>query len=206
VQRQLREQRLGDAGALLPAEGEFASWHADALSQARVRAGRLSRFPESLGLTDAEAGRAVAGAAVGEAWTRLVGRDLPAAAEHGLLRRLGWLLDLPVYALGAWVLWKVAEGFLAGRYAGFDFLLSATLLLAAYLFALRFVVRRGLALRARRLLAGVIERARSALGETAAAERERVREATARLSGRLDELARVESTWRAELGRGGPPA
>jgi len=203
VQRSLREQRLGDAGTLLPGEGEFASWHADALSQARVRAGRLTRFPEALGMPDAETGRAAAGAAVGEAWARLVGRDLPAAAEHGLLRRLGWVLDLPVYALGAWVLWKVAEGFLAEHYAGLDFLLSATLLLAAYLFALRFVVRRGLARRARGLLASVIERARAALGSTAAIERGRVRSATSRLSASLDELVGVEPGWRAELGRSG---
>lgn len=206
VQRSMRDQRLGDAGTLLPAEGEFATWHAESLSQARVRAGRLARSPESLGMPDAEAGRAAAGAAVGEAWSRLVGRDLPAAAEHGLLRKLGWVLDLPVYALGAWVLWKVAEGFMEGRYAGFDFLVSATLLLAAYLFALRFVVRRGLALRARKLLAGVIDRARSALGETSAVERERVRAATTRLSQRLDELASLEPDWRAELSRSGPPA
>ncbi|MFM7736999.1 MAG: hypothetical protein ACKPBU_13590, partial [Alphaproteobacteria bacterium] len=76
----------------------------------------------------------------------------------------------------------------------------------AYLFALRFVVRRGLALRARKLLAGVIDRARSALGETSAVERERVRAATTRLSQRLDELASLEPDWRAELSRSGPPA
>jgi len=201
VQRSWREQRLGDAGTLLPTPGEFASWHADSLSQARVRAGRLARSPEALGMPDAEQGRTAAGGAVAEAWSRLVGRDLPAAAEHGLLRRFGWLLDLPVYALGAWVLWKVAEGFLEQRYAGFDFLLSAALLLAAYLFALRFVVRRGLARRARGLLAGVIENARGALGHAAVEARERVHQATGRIASALDELAGLEDAWRAELAR-----
>ena len=53
---------------------------------------------------------------------------------------------------------------LGGAYAGFDFLLNAALLLAAYLFAVRFAVRRGLAWRARRLLGEVILRTRQALG------------------------------------------
>jgi len=75
------------------------------------------------------------------------------------------------------------------------------LLLAAYLFALRFVVRRGLARRARGLLAGVIENARGALGHAAVEARERVHQATGRIASALDELAGLEDAWRAELAR-----
>jgi len=109
------------------------------------------------------------------------------------------LLDLPVYALALWVVYQVAVGFWTGNYAGVDFLLNAALLLVAYLFAVRFVVRRSLDVRARRLLGDVILRARRALGAQADAARTAVRDAVARHSGALARLAELEKSWRAEL-------
>ena len=170
-----------------------------ALSPARVRAARLTGAADGLGLPGPDAARAAAGSAVEDAWARLVGHDLPAAAERGALRYVGWLLDLPVYALVVWVVWQVAHGFLAGTYAGVDFLLNAALLLAAWLFAVRLVVRRGLAWRARRLLAGVILRARQALGAQADTARESVRDAAAAQHATLTALAALDSEWRAAL-------
>ncbi len=199
VQRVLREQRVGDAAALLPPPSEFAAWFAAALSPARVRAARLTGAADGLGLPGPDAARAAAGSAVEDAWARLVGHDLPAAAERGALRYVGWLLDLPVYALVVWVVWQVAHGCIAGMYAGVDFLLNAALLLAAWLFAVRLVVRRGLAWRARRLLAGVILRARQALGAQADTARESVREAAATQQATLTALAALDSEWRAAL-------
>ena len=199
MQRALREQRVSDAAALLPSESEFAAWFAEALSPARVRVARLTGAPDALALPGADAARAVAGAAVEEAWARLVQRDLPAAAEHSALRYLRWPLDLPVYLLAAWVVYQVANGFVAGTYVGFDFLVNATLLLAAYLFAVRFAVRRGLAWRARRLLDAVILRTRRALGTQADATRTAVQHAVATQQSTLRELSALDTNWRATL-------
>jgi energy-coupling factor transporter ATP-binding protein EcfA2 len=200
VQRALREQRVGDAAALLPSETEFAAWFSDALSPARVRVARLTGVPDALGLPGPDAARAVAGTAVEDAWARLVHRELPAAAEHSALRYMRWLLDLPVYALALWVLYQVALGFIGGAYLGFDFLLNAGLILAAYLFAVRFVVRRGLAWRARRLLADVILRMRRALGSQSDAARTAVQHAAEAQTATLRDLVALESTWRAAVG------
>ncbi|MBX3028283.1 50S ribosome-binding GTPase [bacterium] len=199
VQRVLREQRVGDAAALLPSEGEFTAWFTAALSPARVRVARLAGAPDALGLPSPDAARAVAGSAVEDAWARLVQRELPAAAERSALRYLRWLLDLPVYALGVWVLFQVARGFIDGAYVGFDFLVNAALLLAAYLFAVRFAVRRGLAWRARRLLDDVILRTRRALGTQADATRTAVQAAVALQQATLQELSALDANWRAAL-------
>lgn len=199
VQRALRDQRVGDAAALQPTESEFGAWLTAALSPARVRAARLTGRADGLGLPSADAARAATGAAIEEAWERLIHRELPAAAERSALRYVRWLLDLPVYGLGVWVLYQVASGFLAGTYAGVDFLLNAALLLAAYLFAVRFAVRRALAWRARRLLDAVILATRRALGTQADAARTAVEHATAVQTRTLADLASLESTWRASL-------
>jgi hypothetical protein len=199
VQRSMREGRFVDAATLIPADGEFGAWYAEALSPARVRAARLVGDPEVLGVPPADVARAAAAAAVEESWTRLVGRDLPAAAERSWLRYVRVLLDLPVYALAAWVVYQVGLGFWTGTYAGLDFLLSAALLLVAYLFVVRFAVRRALGLRARRLLSEVILRTRQALGAHADAGRGAVRLTTARFSTSLDRLAGVGESWRADL-------
>jgi GTP-binding protein EngB required for normal cell division len=199
VQRALREQRLSDGALLVPGSGDFDSWYAEALSAARVRAGRLAGDSAALGLPPAEMARGTAALAVEEAWARLVERDLPAAAERSWLRFFRFALDLPVYALALWVLYRVATGIWSGNYAGVDFLLNAALLLTAYLFAVRLAVRRGLGLRARRLLADVILRSRQALGAQADAARSAVRHAAAEQSAALGRLAGLESAWRAEL-------
>lgn len=199
VQRSLRESRFADAGVLIPAGGEFAAWYAEALSPARVRAARLAGDPSVLGFPEAESARAAAADAVTESWGRLVGRELPAAAERSWLRYVRVLLDLPVYALAVWVVYHVAIGFWNGTYAGLDFLLNATLLLIAYLFAVRLVVRRSLGWRARRLLDDVILRTRQALGAQADATREAVRQHTAIQVAALDRLATLDTTWQAEL-------
>jgi len=200
VQRTLRDHRLADSTALVPDSNDFAAWYAEALSPARVRAARLAGDPAALGLPGPESARAAAAGAVETAWARLVDRDLPAAAERSWLRFFHLLFDLPVYALAAWVVYEVGWGFWTGAYVGVDFLLNAALLLAAYLFAVRFCIRRALALRARRLLADVILRARQALGAQADATREAVRHDTARHVAVLDRLADLEAAWRAELG------
>ena len=201
VQRAFREQRLSDGAALVPAGADFAAWYAEALSPARVRAARLVGDPVALGLPSPETARGAVGEAVLDAWTRLIDRDLPAAAEKSWLRFFRVLLDLPVYALAAWVVYQVAHGFWVGTYTGVDFLLNAALLLVAYLFAIRIGVRRSLALRGRRLLADVTLRARQALGAQADDTRAAVRQAVDQQVTALATLSELETAWRADLTR-----
>jgi hypothetical protein len=97
-----------------------------------------------------------------------------------------------VYALAVWVLYLVARGFIEGTYVGFDFLMNAALILA-YLFAVRFVARRGSCWRARRLLADVIRRTRRSLG-TCRRRPHRRQHASEAQTGILRELATSKPT------------
>jgi hypothetical protein len=199
VQRALRDQRITDPNALIPARSEFASWYAETLSSARVRAARLAGEPEMIGLASHGQLYEQTAAAVDEAWNVLIDRDVPAAAERSALRFFRLLLDLPVYALAVWILYRVAIGFFAGEYAGVDFLVNAALLLIAYLYPLRVLVRLGLGVRASRLLRAITARAANALREQAEDACATVRKATADYAAALDRLGSVDESWRAKL-------
>jgi hypothetical protein len=199
VQKTLRDRRVADTAGLMPSGGEFAAWYKESLATARVRAGRLVGEPQALGLPDLDSARDQTAIAVAESWDTLLERDLPDAAERSVLRFLRLILDAPVYALAAWVLYKVGTGFVAGEYAGVDFLLNAALILAAYLFALRLVVRRGLAARARKLLGDVIQRTRAAIAAQNEAVRDSIRRSHAERRALLERLTHLEDHWRANL-------
>lgn len=196
----LQRQRLVEADGLLPARMEFASWYVDALSSARVRAARLAGEPEALGLPLADDLRLETALAVEESWTTFVERDLPSAAQRSVLRFLRVPLDLPVYGLGGWVVYRVAQGFLTEHYTGTDFLVNALLLLGAYLLVVTVVVRRALALRARRLLRQVTSRGRVAVGALSENVRRAVAAATEAKLTALQRLASLATTWRDRLG------
>lgn len=200
VQRAVRDRRVSDLTGLMPAATEFESWYTESLSNARVRAARLIGSTEGLGLPSVAAARDAATIAVEESWKTLLERDLPAAAERSVLRFFRLVLDLPVYGLAAWVLYTVVRGLADGRYAGVDFLVSTLLILAAYLFATRFFVRRGLGWRARRLLQAVTARTRGALVEQIDSVRADVLQATAEKRSALDRLSRLEAHWLKGLG------
>lgn len=196
----MRDRRVADTSALMPTHGEFESWYVEALAPARVRAARLTGATEGMGVPTAAAAHQATGAAVEEAWRRLVERDLPQAAERSLLRFFRVVLDLPVYTLGLWVLFQVATGFVSQDYVGVDFLVNGGLLLAAYLFGVRLIVSAGLGLRARRLLEQVTRRSRDALGQEARGFLHDVQRATAEHAECLERFGRLEESWRAELG------
>lgn len=196
IGRAVERQQIAAGDELLPGAIEFASWYREALSPARVRAGRLTGDAAGLGLPAAEEIYAAAGDAAGEAWRTLVGRDLPAAAEQSALRFFRVPLDLPIYALAAWVLYRVGEGFLSGAYTGVDFLINAALLGGAYLFAVVFVVRRLLGGRARAMLGETIRRTRGGLTAWFDGARTRVAGETGELRAALARLARLEEDWR----------
>jgi len=193
VQKVARRMRMEASAGLLPGPGEFAGWHAAALAASRVQAGRLTGDPGLLGLPPAEALGEEAAGCVAEAWDHLLNRDLPAAAQGSIPRPMRLLLDLPVYALGGWVAWKAVSGFLEEEYLGFDLLLNAVVLLAAWLFLVRFAVRRYLGVRARALVLGVIRRARGALSERFSAPAARVERKVGEIRNALDGRGRSSS-------------
>ncbi|HYC23870.1 MAG TPA: GTPase [Candidatus Bathyarchaeia archaeon] len=205
LERLSREQRLAAAGEIMPEAGEFASWYADALAPARARVARLTEDGATLAPPPADELRVEVATAVEQAWATLVGRDLPLAAERSALRFFRVVLDLPLYALGVWVIYLVGRGFFSGDYVGVDFLLNAALLAAAYLFVVRQVVRRTLALVPRRLLRGAIASSRIAIETSAQRAVERVRDASASRASALLRLAGLEGRWRAELTSDPPP-
>jgi energy-coupling factor transporter ATP-binding protein EcfA2 len=201
LQRALRDQRLGDAAVLVPGGGEISRWYTEALSSARLRAARLAGEPEHLGLPTSDGLFANLAGAVQEAWRLLLDRDLPAAADRTWLRVLRLPLDLPVYALGVWVLYEVAVGFVDGRYVGFDFLVNALLLLLAYLYLVRAGVRRALGWRARRLVGDATARVMAVLAEEARRPAAGVEHAATTLLQSLDRLCELEKLWRVRLER-----
>jgi len=125
-----------------------------------------------------------------------VQRELPAAAEKSPLRFFRLPLDLPVYALAVWILYRVGEGFLAERYTGLDFLINAALLAGAYLFAVTFLLRRLLGRRARGMLSDAIRQTRGGLTVWFDETRARVAHQTGEVDAALQRLCEMESAWR----------
>src|SRR5262249_25381332 len=115
------------------------------------------------------------------------------------LRFFRWPIDLPVYALGIWVVFLVGRGFYRETYVGLDFLMNAALLLGAYLFLVRLAVRRALGIGSRRLLGRVIEGSRAGVGAHGAEILAGVESAVARVVGALERLQGLESSWRRAL-------
>lgn len=199
-----RERGLQDASVLLPGRSELAdAWRAE-LGQARLRARELAGASDALGVPGADALGERAVLAAEEAWGQLLARDLPATAARSLGRPLRLLVDVPVYALGGWVVVRTATGFFSGEYVGLDFLLSAALVLLAWLFLARALCRAVLARRTGALLAAVQAHARRALEEAVELAAAPAVEAVEEREQALGRLAGAEVRWRERvLGRGG---
>lgn len=195
-----RAARVTDATSLVPTAQDLGAWYADALAAARLRAGRLTGNPEAFELPSLAVIHAGVADTVDAAWTRITDVDVPAAAARGALRILRWPLDLPVYAFLAWMLYRVGVSFVAGTYAGIDFLVNAALLLGAYLLAIRTGVRTALARRARRLAGQLAGRARAVLDDDAAGAAAGTRAQVDSMQATLDRLCALADIWRRELG------
>lgn len=197
-----RNERLADARPLTPAPLDLETWYIEALAPARLRSARLTGTPNAFALPPLATVRNRIAAAVEHAWTQVVDVNLPTLAAHPAWRLARWPLDAPVYAFLAWMLYRVGAGFVAGTYAGVDFLLNAALLLAAYLLAVRAGTRAALGRRAASLARHVAGRARSALDADAAQARSATRERVGEARAALDRLCSLPELWRAELGSG----
>ena len=96
------------------------------------------------------------------------------------------------------------RGFFRGEYLGMDLLVNALLLLVAYLFVVRFLLRRAFGLGAQRLTRSVAERLRAELVQLGANARDDVSSRVRSTLVAIDGLTGLEDTFRAELSRGEP--
>lgn len=200
VRGAVRENRFESTSGLLPGTSEVEGLGTDAFVEARLAAEGLfvdahaEAMAPRLEELDGHATRAVE-----EAWERLVRVELPRTAQRGVPRVLRWLVDLPVYALGVFLLYRVVLGFIQENYAGFDFLLSGAIIVLAWLFLARLMVRQRLSSRSAALLAEVRGDVEQRLGRAAdAATSGRLRELDG-LSGLLQDMGTVDRSWRSRL-------
>ena len=102
------------------------------------------------------------------------------------------LVDLPVIALGGWVVWRAALGFFTpgADLVGLDYLLNALLILFAWLFFARTLVRALLGARTRRLLDGAQRTAVQALASSSERARRRAAEVLTAHRAPLERLPR----------------
>ena len=187
------------SSGLLPGPLELESIYHATLGAARISATRLTGDPEGLGLPGARdlGVRAVAG--VEEAWVRLLDRDLPGAAEKGVRPWLRWLIDLPVYAMGGWVVWLAIVGFFTADYVGLDLIVNAGLVLLAWLYLGRVITRASLTGRVRALTASVRLQVQESLAASAEASAEPALAQISALEEALDRSRDVASRWRSRI-------
>lgn len=195
-----RERRRVQAvDELFPSATEFEEWFTASFSAPRLRAGRLCGNAMALGLPTAELAAERIAPAVSDAWGELVQRDLPSAAESSAVAKLRFLFDLPVYVLGAWVVYQAVEGYARADYLGMDFLINTLLILMGYLFLVRIACRKLLSLRAGKLLNSVIERAKLSMSRATLDVQQDVDREVDELQRALANLRDLESRWRSEL-------
>lgn len=215
AQSSLRERRIERASGLVPTAHELESWYREAFVAPRIQAQGLTGDPAAFDLPGAEALGAEATLAVEAAWARLVERQLPDAATRGarLVTRL--MVDLPVYILCAWLVLKALMGVLPVSLTGallpperlpeplvMDDLLSAAIVLFAWLFIGRSLVRLRLGRLARGLAQSVLEEARAGLEEPHGIESRTTESFDHELQTRqaaLGRLAELDELWRGRL-------
>ncbi|MFT5049244.1 MAG: energy-coupling factor transporter ATP-binding protein EcfA2 [Chlamydiales bacterium] len=202
-----RERQFQDTAGLLPGSTELEAWYRQDLSEARLRAIALAG---TSGEADGRAGnppwvptgRALAeraDQALSEAWQQLLERDLLRAAERSAPWALRMLVDLPVYGFAGWIVWRALIGFQEGAYVGIDFLVNAVLILMAWLFVGRTVVRLALRGRSATLLSEVRAGASESLGRTLDQALDEAHEQITKKRAALEQLCGVEDQWRSEI-------
>ena len=200
VRGAVRERQMESTSGLLPAATEVEAVQREAFREARLAAADLLVRDEAASMApdgpelDERAARAV-----DDAWDRMLRVDLPKAAQASVGRILKGLIDVPIYALGAFVLFRVVVGFFDGAYVGLDFLTSAVIMALGWMFLARLSVRARLSARSGALLSGVREDVSQRLGVAAEAAVSARRERLRTLGGRAAELARADETWRSRL-------
>lgn len=199
----VRERQFESTSGLLPGASEIEAVQRDAFVGARLAADDLLDPEAAAGMTpsgeelDGQATRAV-----DEAWDRLIRVDLPREADRGVPRWLRLAVDLPVYALGAWVLFRVVSGFITESYVGLEFLMSALIIALAWLFGARALSRWRLASKGAALLEGVRGDVEQRLGQAAQSAIEARLAAVDGKLGAVRRLGEADKAWRRRLDGG----
>ncbi len=199
LRQSAERRRVVDVAEIFPTTSEFEAWYLDAMGPARRGAALLTGSTAAFGLPDANTAVELLAPRVADEWNSLIERDLPAAAEQSAVNKLRMPFDLPVYALGVYVVYLAVMGFWEGEFLGMDFLVNTALLLLAYLFAVRTICRRVLDSRAKKLLAEVITRSRQSMMKAGSVAHEELCESTQKVSDSLERLSDLEARWRKEF-------
>ncbi|WP_419190201.1 dynamin family protein [Saltatorellus ferox] len=200
VRGAVRERSFESTSGLLPGSSEVEALQRDAFLEARLAAEDV--YLEEAGAAMAPSAEELDGhaaRAVDDAWDRLVRVDLPKAAERAVPRALRLLIDLPVYGLGAWVLFRVGMGFFRDQYVGVDFLVSAVIIAFAWLFLARVMVRGRLSARSAALLGEVRGDIEQRLGRAAHAAIDGRQDRLHKSREALARLGSADAIWRERL-------
>ncbi|MEZ6004336.1 MAG: GTPase [Planctomycetota bacterium] len=194
-----READLRSEGTWLPERSVVRTWYQENLLPLRLHQRRLGLAPDATAWPDADGLYQRLAAALDEALHQGIDRDLLEGAGRVARNPLRWLVDLPVYGFAVWIIYQSARGFLAEKYVGTDFLINAALLVAAWLWICRTVVRALL----RRRVQGWM---RSAEGRMQTALSDRLQELVAPIEhaiesqgAAIDRLQGAADRWRAAL-------
>ena len=197
LQSRNREQAVRGADAWLPSHAMWQQEYESALAPVRMATPGTAEAEQVL--PSSETLEPAFQSAVEDALGDLMDRELPAQAEAAAAAPWRWLIDVPVYAFGAWIVWRGAAGFYAGEYVGMDFLLNAALLAGAWLWLGRTGARRWLRARASHLVqwvkARIATRFREVMETSLGPWEQEVREQREAIG----RLCRLESTWRERL-------
>ncbi len=192
-----RQKSMRAGNAWLPGGAELKRMHEDAMAPLRLSLGRAGMDTEAL--PDPGSVTDNLQAAVDDGLAQFMDIELQEQAEAGARSPVRYLVDLPVYAFGIWILYRSVLGFYKGDYVGMDFLVNAALLLAAWLFLGRTVMRALLKRRSARLLAS----ARARLNEQVSSSIDELLKPTVgRIQNAREALLRMcslENTWRHKL-------
>ncbi len=197
-----RERSMRDGSEWLPGRGDLKRIYDSAFAPLKLAQRRLGgidlAFPSEAQVADG------LHAAVGESLAQLLDSDLMDQAQQGARTPWKVIVDLPVYALGLWILVRAVSGFVAGEYVGMDFLVNAALLAGAWLFlarhATRFLLRRRATALVEGIKAGLQDRVRRTLESDLQASSTLVDERSEGLA-RWSEL---HATWRDRILQSAP--
>lgn len=203
-QSRQREQSVRGGEAWLPSPGEWTRWYEAALAPVRLAASTAER--EAAPWPSGEELQAEFQAAVEDALSDLMDRELPGQAEQAARSPLRWAVDLPVYAFALWIIVRSAIGFYEGAYVGMDFLVNAALLAGAWLWLGRTVARRWLRSRAGRLVQWVRARIEARFAQVMDVALGPLQRRLTEQREAVHRMCRLEATWRAKLEEPGDSA
>lgn len=192
-----RERSMRDGSEWLPGRGDLKRTYDSAFAPLRLAQRRLGgmdlAFPSEPLIAEG------LHAAVDESLAQLLDSDLMEQAQRGARAPWKFMVDVPVYALGLWILYSAIIGFAAGQYVGMDFLVNAALLAGAWLFLARHATRFLLRRRASALVEGIKGGLQTRVRRTLETELQASATAVENRSNGLLRWSKLHATWRDRI-------